>query len=70
MNLERSTTSKRTNIYSSVSIEEYLKTKPEVLIDYPGEDREQHRWSIASFNRRTGNKCLKFVPNRHTNEVV
>lgn len=62
---------KRMNTLLTVpNIDTYLKTRSEVLIDYPGEDRERHSWTIAAFNLRTGNNCQKFVPNRHINEVI
>ena len=30
----------------------------------------EYRWTTESFNRRTGNKCKEFKPNRFTNEVL
>ena len=30
----------------------------------------EYRWTIESFNKRTGNNCKKFKPNHYTNEVI
>lgn len=52
-----------------LNIEGWLKVRPEVLTEKTlcG---ETHRWTIASFNERTGNKCREFRENRFNNEVI
>ena len=63
---------KRMSIMSpqdNLDIEGWLKVCPEVLTEKTlcGEN---HRWTISSFNERTGNKCQQFRKNQLTNEVI